>query len=56
MLMQMIIINEDTFVHNICLALTTGSLAVLTTTIITFNYSSIFKENDIPRKEGKISN
>ena len=51
----MIIMNDVTFVHNICLALTTGSLAVLTA-IITFNYSSIFEENDIPRKEGKISN
>ena len=55
--MQIIIMSDDTFVHNICLALTTGSLAVLTA-IITFNYqySSTFKKDVIPRKEVKISN
>ena len=36
--------NDDAFVHNIRLALTTDLLAILIN-IITFNYSCTFKEN-----------
>ena len=55
MLIQIIIMNDDTFVHTICLALTTGLLAILTTIIIS-NYSSAFKKDDILGKEVTISN
>ena len=46
--------NDVTFVHNICLALTTGSLAILTTMII-FKYFLHSKKSDIHGKEVKLA-